>query len=582
MLGEPQHLNSRELGNIANREWARVFANDEVTRERVATHFNALIADPDRVQPSQHDPKLVDLARTSLKQASLPVLMYNRLKVVFADDAEHTINLANEVGLGGDAVFIRKSGRALSDAIPALYTRPVFKTIRSTGRTELVAHFVSENWVIGGEIADLAKSPQLEAQLMQLYEDDYIREWDALLTDLALRPTTNTQDAAQLWGLLSAPTSPLKRLLTVVHTNTKLIEPPPKPDLGDKMKSAVGGTLGPLNKIVAGEKKPATMSEPGAKVTKHFEILHRLVEGAPPPIDLTLQKFAAIQAVFAEMSALGGPPPVEASSRLSLALKDLETHAKTLPGPMGALVGGAKGGGESVAKETIGSDFSARYQQQVVAECQELAAGRYPIVSATRTDLPLEDFARLFAPNGTYDTFLRTTMQSFVDMNQPTWQWKPEAASIGGGASMPAQFQRANQITQTYFPAGGSLPKVSFTVTPDYLDPSSLRMVLEIDGQSLEYGHGAKRAMAMTWPGPTPSQAAITIEDRGGAQRNLVEEGPWALFRLLGKADFRAQSQTRFLAVYTLGGKTVGLIIQANSSRNPFARNPLRGFNCQG
>src|SRR5690606_10663828 len=137
----------------------------------------------------------------------------------------------------------------------------------------------------------------------------------------------------------------------------------------------------------------------------------------------------------------------------------------------------------------------------------ELAAGRYPLVASSGVDLPLADFARIFAPNGTYDAFLRNTMQSFVDMNRARWRWKPEAASIGGSASVPLQFQRAHRITQTYFPAGATMPEVRFTVTTDFLDAAATRMVLEVDGQSLEYRHGPQRAVAMTWPGPSPGQA---------------------------------------------------------------------------
>lgn len=581
MLSDPDRLDPAQLGFIANLEWQRVFANDPATLERVANHFSALIADPERVQPGQRDDELVERARNSLKQASLPVLMYSRLKLAYADDQERAIELAKEIGLGGDAVFSRKSGASLSVPIPALYTKSVFKDIAGTGKLQLVGQFVSENWVLGGDLAELAKSPQLGGQLMQLYEDDYIRVWDALLADLALRPTAGTQDAAQLWGLLAAPTSPFKRLLTLVQANTRLIEPPGKPGVGDKAKAAIGGTLGSLGKVLGAQPQPGA-SAPGAKVTKHFEALHRLAEGSPAPIDLTLQKFGAIQGVMAEISALGGPPPLETASRLSLALKDLETHAKTLPAPMDGLVGRATGQGASIATATIGSDFSARYRQQVVAECRELAAGRYPLTAASTVDLPLADFGRLFAPNGTFDGFLRNTMQSFVDTNRAVWRWKPEAASIGGPASVPAQFQRANRIAQTYFPAGATMPEVRFTVTPDFLDAAASRVVLEVDGQSLEYRHGPPRAVAMTWPGPSPGQAAISVEERGGARPNMIEQGPWALFRLLGKAQLQAQGETRFLATFTLGGRTVRVVVQANSSRNPFARDLLYGFNCQG
>lgn len=583
MLGQPEHLQPAQLGFIGKFEWQRLFANDPATLTRLTRHFEALIGEPDRMQPVQLDAGIVERARNSLKQASLPVLMYSRLKLSYADDTEHALDVGKEIGLGGDNVFVRKSGASLSEPMPGLYTKAVFKQISTTGQLELVRQFVADNWVMGDGIADAAKSPQLTSQFMQLYEDDYIRAWDALLNDLTLRSTTSTQDAAQLWGLLGAPTSPLKRLLEVVKDNTTLIEPPGQPGMADKAKGALGNTLGTLSKVFGSEQQATgAAAPPGTRTTKHFESLAKLVTGTPAPIDLTLQKFASIQGVLAEINALGGPPPLETATRLSLALKDLETHAKTLPGPMDAVVARATSKGASVAKASIGSDFSSRYQQQVVAECQELAAGKYPLLPGSTVDLPLADLGRIFAPNGTFDTFYKTTMQAFVDSNRPVWRWKPEAAAIGGAASVPAQFQRAQRIGLTYFPTGTAMPEVSFTVTPEFLDAGATRMAFEVDGQTLEYRHGPQRAVAMKWPGPSPGQAAISLDEKTGGKPNLVAQGPWALYRLLGQAEFQAQSPTRFIATFTLGGKQVKLVVQANSSRNPFARDLLHGFNCQG
>jgi len=582
MLGMPEHLDSAQLGFIGRYEWQREFANDPVSLERVTKHFNALIADEDRLQPIKLDDGIVERARNSLKQASLPVLMYSRLKLSYADDTANAIDLSREVGLGGDNVFVRKSGRDLSDPVPGLYTKPVFKQISTTGQLELVTGFVTDGWVFGGDIADAARSPQLMSQFMKLYEDDYIRTWDALIADITLRPTTSTQDAAQLWGLLGAPTSPLKRLLEVVTNNTMLIEPQQQPGAADKAKAALSGTLGTLGKVFGNAQPAGAAAPPGTLTTRHFESIHKLVAGSPAPIDMTLQKFANLQGILGQINSLGGPPPLEMATQLSTAVRDLETHAKTLPGPVAGVVARATGKGASVATSSIGSDFSARYRQQVVAECQELAAGKYPLVSASMTDLPLADFGRIFAPNGTFDTFFKGTMLPFVDTNRPQWRWKPEAASIGGGAMVPAQFQRAQRIGLTYFPAGAAMPEVRFTVTPDALDAGATRMTFEVDGQMLEYRHGPQRAIAMVWPGPSPGQAAITMEEKGGGRQNIVEQGPWALYRLLGKAQFQAQTETRFLATYTLNGKTIRLIVQASSSRNPFARDVLHGFNCQG
>lgn len=582
MLGLPEHLDPVQLGFLGNLEWRRAFVNDPATSERVSAHFGALIEDSSRVQPASLDEVTVQSARTSLRQASLPVLIYSRLKLAHAGDTARALDIATETGLGANAVFVSRSGTGLSEPVPALYTRPVFDEIATKGKLDVVSQFVSESWVLGEGVADLRQAPRLAAEVMNLYEDDYIREWDALLADLTLRKASGTQEAADLWGLLAAPTSPLKRLLVLVEAHTNLLKPADESDAADKAQKAVAGKLDALGKIFGSNDAPAATA-PGTKVTNHFAPMHKLVTpnsgGAPAPIDLTLQKFANVQSTLAQINALGGTPPLQLATQLSLAVKDLETHAKTLPGPFEGLVSRTAGQGNVVAKASIGSDFNARYRQQVAAECLALAAGRYPLTPGSK-DLPLADFGRLFGGNGVFETFFDTTMRSFVDTNRATWAWKREAASLGGSASVPTQFQRADRIKQIFFPPGGSQPEVRFTLAPSSLDAAVSRLVVEVDGQTLEYRHGPVRAVPMTWPGPSPGQAVISFEERGGGGPNLVTQGPWALYRLLEQATIQPQSDTTFLVTFDLNGRSARLVLQAASSRNPFGRNVLHGFAC--
>ena len=139
--------------------------------QRLDTHVTALVADKSRVQPVTLDNELVEQARTSLRQASLPVLMYSSLKPVYLRDTEHAIYLDKEIGLGGDSVFVRKSGVPLSVPIPALYTRKVFEEVATTGKYEVANDFVGDSWVLGEGVASRADIPRLAGELMRLYED---------------------------------------------------------------------------------------------------------------------------------------------------------------------------------------------------------------------------------------------------------------------------------------------------------------------------------------------------------------------------------------------------------------------------
>ncbi len=68
--------------------------------------------------------------------------------------------------------------------MPVLFTRPYFQSEVSGGLDQSVDRFVKDYWVFdSGRVDPLARS-RYEQQVLTLYEQDYIRNWDALLADL--------------------------------------------------------------------------------------------------------------------------------------------------------------------------------------------------------------------------------------------------------------------------------------------------------------------------------------------------------------------------------------------------------------
>ncbi len=155
---------------MSNLEWRQRLHDDAATVERIGTHVSALVAVKGRVQPVSLDNDMVERARTSLRQASLPVLMYSRLKLTYANDQQHAIALDKEIGLGGDAVLVHKNGKPLSEPIPALYTQPVFQEVSTAGKYDVAKDFVGDSWVLGAGVATAADIPKLAIDMMRLYE----------------------------------------------------------------------------------------------------------------------------------------------------------------------------------------------------------------------------------------------------------------------------------------------------------------------------------------------------------------------------------------------------------------------------
>jgi type VI secretion system protein ImpL len=582
MLGNPERLVREDVQFISDLEWHQQFAGDDTIVQRLDAHLTALVADKSRVQPVALDADLVERARTSLRQASLPVLMYSSLKPGYLRDLSHAIYLDKEIGLGGESAFVRKSGVPLSEPIPGLYTRPVFEEVATTGKYEVANDFVSDSWVLGEGVASKADIPRLAGEMMRLYEDDYIRTWDSLLADLTLRPTRNSRELADTMALLASPTSPLKRLLVVVETNTNLL----KTDPAASVKASLVQKVQRLEQTFGAT--PAA-DLPGTRVTQHFQALHKLIDGPPgaAPIEQTLAAIGRIQKRLASMGGALGKTDVltgVGSQDQVSAIEELRVAAMQLPPPIATIVGQFGAKGEAAASAEAGQELARRYETEVIAPCRQLIAGRYPF-DPKGSDLAVADFTTMFGPSGVFDTFFRNRLDSLVDTSINPWRWKEGAGGIGAKVRL-SQFQAAERIRQTYFPAGSQGPQVRFSLVPEYLDRGvehrTQRFSLDIDGQSIQYRYESPRAQALVWPGPSPGQAAVLFEESGGAGTSQSYRGPWALFHLLdtGTIQPQAQSDVRYLVSFTTGSHNVGLTLEAASVRNPFARNDLRSFRC--
>jgi len=386
-----------------------------------------------------------------------------------------------------------------------------------------------------------------------------------------------------MMALLASPTSPLKRLLILVEANTNLLKPL-NTEVPANVKAAVTEKLKKLEKMFG--TAPAT-ERPGVRTTRHFEALHKLVEGPPgsAPIDQTMRAIGDIGSRLAGMG--GGLGDTGALSDIAAqgqadALGQLRIEAKQLPAPISTIVAQVGSKGEAFAKGEAGRELARRYQTEVASECRQLIGGRYPFAKGSAVDVALADFGRLFGSGGVFDTFFRERLAPLVDTSTKPWRWKEGAAAVGRSPSLLARFQSVERIRQIYFRPGGQLPELRFNLQPEYLDASVRRLSLEIDGQTLDYRHGPPRTQAIAWPGPTPGQAALIFEEDTGGGPNRAYQGPWAAFRLFDDASVQPQSEVRYLVTLRAGDRTARVMLEATSVRNPFASDELRNFSCGG
>lgn len=580
MLGSASHRDTQYLRYLAQVLWRDLYPQDPATAQRLDEHFNQLLTG-DRLSSITLDGQAIERARMALRSASLPVLIYDQLKLSYASDSSQALRLDIDAGTGA-SVLVRRSGTPLSQPVPALYTRAVFDKIDRRGRYELVEDFLKDSWVLGTSAPDLRASGTLGYEVMNLYETDYLDYWKSLLADVGIRAASNPQDFINTLGVISSPASPLKGLLRAVAANTDLLQPAASPagKAAGAAAALANAKLDALKKIIGSG--PQGAPPPGTRVTHYFAPIRALVAGPPgqAPID---QMLAALNQQYQRLLTTGSgvgqqsalDPQVQAAMRQ--AKQQLALTAQQLPAPLGNLVAQVAVRTASIVGSEARGELAQLYQTQVVSVCNELVGGRYPLEPASATNAALGDFAHVFGPGGAFDAFFRDHLAPLVDTAHTPWRWRQGAAA--GSAAMLAQFERARRIRDVFFGSGATLPQVRFHLLPDTLDPTVTSFRLNVDGQTFGYQHGPVQSFSMKWPGSV-GEASFEFASPAGPIAGPALEGPWAWFRLLARARIERLSGTRYRVTFTAGGKSMSVLLQADSIRNPFGQDAAMGFNC--
>jgi type VI secretion system protein ImpL len=386
----------------------------------------------------------------------------------------------------------------------------------------------------------------------------------------------------------------LKVLLGIAARNTNFT----KPEGGSAVGAAASAALekaaeakvqsSALGKVMMSGSEPAPPSrEPGAAITAHFADLQQLVGGAPgspAPIDRVLEVVKRMGGEIGRLAdatgGTGGLDSIKAGGGGGAA-RDLEIEVSALPPTVAGILSSAVGGGQDLMRGQAKSELADLYASQIQAQCREIIDGRYPFTPASAVDVPVADFARLFGSGGVFDGFFKQYLANLIDTNRSPWQWRDTGSgAIGLPRSIPEQFELVERIRQQFFKPGGAEPELQVTLSPDYLDSNVQKLVLEVNGERLEYAHGPQPRWAVKWPSPAANQVVVTFDTGTGPGASQVYEGPWALFRFFDASVLTPQTDVRFQLNVSGGGSNARLLLDAGSVRNPFAKPLLARFRC--
>ncbi|MEM7321303.1 MAG: type VI secretion system membrane subunit TssM, partial [Pseudomonadota bacterium] len=478
--------------------------------------------------------------------------------------------------IGGPAVsrvLVRSSGKALNEGIEGIFTYRGFNEVFMGEAIGVAKRVQRESWVLGprgeAEQTDLALAA-LSRDVLDLYYNDFIARYDAMLGDVDIVPMESLSHAVEVTNVLSGPTSPMVNVLMAISDETRLTEN--RSALPSEVNEGFADVAGmelqsntsvqtrilleALAATATGQGGPPPAA-PGQYVEDRFSWLHDLTErpeNQPSQLDGLMGTLTEVYQELNKMSFSG-----VSGGETGAALQRFNQDAARIPGPMERWATQIINGSSGITSDSTRASINARWQSNVLPFCEQVVGDRYPFNRRARADVAMPDFAKLFGPTGLIDTFFNDTLAKHVDIRTRPWSWKTgvNQTDLGISPAVLQQMQYAAEIKEAFF-ANGPQPGISFQLMPEALDPKAKSVKLEIDGQVLDFSHkgGLPSPMAIAWPGAVGLARVSFHPDKRNIESVLSRDGPWAWFRLLDAAEVRRTNVSdRKKVIFNVGGR---------------------------
>lgn len=541
---------------------------------------------------------LVEQAQSTLARMRVSERAYTLLKSEAHNEPIEDWVASQRGGPDMALVFEAANGANLETVrVPAFFTYRGFYVGLLDHMTTIADKLQKENWVLGASGDQGAVKQQyasLLPDILDLYGKDFLAAWNLALNNLQLRPLLADKPKYLALSAASAPTSPIKQIFESVRNETALTRErkAPSNEAADQAKkdvtAAVTDRLGSVSRealelAMKSQRKagdpPAEV--PGASIEANFKPFQILVEGdaGARPIDALL---ANLNELYRQLTLAADNPTQakQALDQVEVQVASLRSNVTRLPQPLAGMM-------DKVAKDAAGDANASSIAQiadamaeQVAAPCQQIVANRYPFSKSDR-DVPMADFARLFAPGGVIDRFFSANLAPLVNLTNKTWTWRPNPNLARKLSDTTLhQFQQAAEIRDAFFPTGGSQPNVGLEVKPLTLSSDAQTATLSINGATVVAQQGANAASTVQWPGAGAGAASIVMApDMPDRKSNLERSGAWALFRLV-EVGSSIQNGNAVKVSFVVGGREVSYQFTSASLNNPLSMPALRQFKC--
>ncbi|MEW5926256.1 MAG: type VI secretion system membrane subunit TssM [Gemmatimonadota bacterium] len=424
--------------------------------------------------------------------------------------------------------------------VPGAFTREGWAFVQEN-RDAADRLFGGEEWVLGSRAVSPVDRDRLARELRSRYAADYVRHWQAFLEAGTPAGFGGLGDAAGKVGRMAANDSPLLQMLAVASRHTAV----------DSVQ--VGRVFQPVHSVVRPDSADRPAGGPNAQYMQALAGLHSSLKraaGAPPvarqqALDEASRSVAQVEGE-ARLLAQGFRIEGEAG-RVGAAVQRLLLAPASALGSVNAATA-ALPDPEAEAKAAAATAIN----QQGAAFCRAYGrlAGRYPFNRRAAAEARMEEVSAVFQKEG---SALRNLYEGALQpllVRQGSGYTARAGAQPAPAPAFVSFFSRASDVSDALY-AGGSGPELAFTLRPQ-TSAEIPEITVAMDGQRVTFTRTSAADRAFRWNGSRAQGMRVTGKVNGAEVTLLEAQGPWAVFRLFGRADWSAMDDGRWAARWRL------------------------------
>ena len=384
--------------------------------------------------------------------------------------------------------------------VDRVYTKEGWKVMQV-----LISHNdwrTDDEWVLGPGVKQTLTPAMNSADVQKAYQSDYIREWREYVKSASIVPLNGPLDASNKLDKLRGNRSPLLELLCEVSENTSGTSN----DIVTAFLPVSVFVKAPCYNLLVQE-----AARPYVNALSEFKLcIDRYQENpaASPGTHLDAYSSCSPQQWPVVLTAASNAIPVvdneAALDRCVVSLLKFEVCPSVKP-----------------PKPQPVSDFFCLALNRL--------SSKYPFRADSIDEATMDEFDAFFRPG--------TGVLS-----------REIASGVGKGGSRANLIRFAQNIQNSVYPNGSSVPQYHFILTAT-VPPGMKTAQLNLDGTLLKVEGAAPKTESFTWPGKT-HEAELRVDD----SKNLAYGGAWAVFQLLGNYSWSASHGGFHLMSRTLNG----------------------------